>query len=52
MVSRFRSESNVAEIIIGKQRHGPVGMAKLFFNQEITKFENLIEDDRLPNDGF
>ncbi len=43
---------NVAEIIIGKQRHGPVGMAKLYFNQNITKFENLIEDDRLPDDGF
>ena len=43
---------NVAEIIIGKQRHGPVGTAKLFFNQTITKFEDLIEDERLPDAEF
>ena len=43
---------NVAEIIIGKQRHGPVGTAKLFFNQNITKFEDLIEDERLPDAEF
>ncbi|MCP4330048.1 MAG: replicative DNA helicase [Alphaproteobacteria bacterium] len=43
---------NIAEIIIGKQRHGPIGTAKLYFHKNITKFENLVEDDRLPDDGL
>jgi replicative DNA helicase len=30
-----------AEIIIGKQRNGPVGIAKLAFIKEHTRFENL-----------
>jgi replicative DNA helicase len=31
----------VAEIIIGKQRNGPVGVVKLAFIREFTRFENL-----------
>ncbi len=34
-----------AEIIIGKQRNGPTGMAKLAFIKEITMFENLSNYD-------
>jgi len=34
----------LAEIIIGKQRHGPIGNVKLSFNEEITKFGNLARD--------
>jgi len=32
---------NVAEIIIAKQRNGPVGKCELFFKKECTLFENL-----------
>ena len=34
---------NRAEIIIAKQRHGPVGTVKLFFDGRLTKFGNLME---------
>jgi replicative DNA helicase len=33
----------IAEIIIGKQRNGPVGTAKLAFIKEHTRFENLAQ---------
>jgi replicative DNA helicase len=36
----------VAEIIIGKQRHGPIGTVKLHFNEDLTKFGNLARDGR------
>jgi replicative DNA helicase len=34
----------LAEIVIGKQRHGPIGTVKLSFNEDITKFGNLARD--------
>ncbi|WP_411287523.1 replicative DNA helicase [Phenylobacterium sp.] len=34
----------LADIIIGKQRHGPIGTIRLSFNEEITKFGNLARD--------
>lgn len=33
-----------AEVIVGKQRHGPIGTIKLSFNADITKFGNLVDD--------
>jgi replicative DNA helicase len=40
--------TNVAEVIIGKQRHGPTGTIQLHFNAMLTKFDNLARDDALP----
>jgi len=37
-----------AEVIIGKQRHGPTGMVPLQFNSDVTRFSDLAEEDRLP----
>ncbi|MFN3232639.1 MAG: replicative DNA helicase [Alphaproteobacteria bacterium] len=41
-----------AEVIIGKQRHGPTGVANLHFNKQTTKFGDLIDADRLPEQTF
>jgi replicative DNA helicase len=38
--------TNLAEVIIGKQRHGPIGTVKLHFNADLTKFGNLAREGR------
>lgn len=37
-------EKGVAEIIIGKQRNGPIGSIKLTFLGKYTRFENFVTD--------
>tara|TARA_B100000287_G_scaffold408125_1_gene434178 strand:- start:1294 stop:2025 length:732 start_codon:yes stop_codon:yes gene_type:complete len=39
-------QGNKAEIIIGKQRNGPIGVINLTFLEEFTRFENF------SNDGY
>ena len=37
-----------AEVIVGKQRHGPTGTVNLQFDAEVTRFSSLAPDDHLP----
>lgn len=37
---------NVAEVILAKQRHGPVGTVRLFFDAHLTKFGDLSREDQ------
>ena len=39
--TRLDEVYNTAEIIVAKQRHGPVGSTKLFFDGNYTKFGDL-----------
>jgi replicative DNA helicase len=43
-------QEGIAEIIIGKQRNGPVGTVQLAFIKEYTRFENL-ETSHRNNEG-
>ena len=39
----------LAEVIIGKHRHGPTGSVKLHFEGSVTRFSDLVRDDHLPD---
>ena len=37
---------NLADIIVAKQRHGPIGSLQLRFEAKLTKFSNYVEEDK------
>ena len=41
-----------AEVIIGKQRHGPIGHVELSFEAQFTRFGNLVKPWQQGGDGF
>ena len=43
---------NIAEVYIGKQRHGPIGKVELHFEAELTKFSDRGRDDYLPEQRY
>ncbi len=42
---RLEEVANTAEVIIAKQRHGPVGTVRLYFDGNYTRFGDLIPED-------
>ncbi|MFC7378250.1 replicative DNA helicase [Brevundimonas sp. GCM10030266] len=42
---KMQQAQGQAEVIIGKQRHGPIGTVRLAFNDETTTFGNLAHND-------
>jgi replicative DNA helicase len=47
----MESAHGKADVIIGKQRHGPTGTVTLQFMAEVTRFADLAEEDHLPAHG-
>jgi len=48
-MAKMSQVSGKAEVIIGKQRHGPVGTIELSFEGQFTRFGNLARDYMLPD---
>ena len=46
------NNKNIAKIIIGKQRNGPIGDVTLTFLKEYAKFVDYIPEDKVPEEGF
>ena len=44
-------DRGVAEIILGKQRHGSIGTVKVAFQGEFTRFDNLAPSYMTPPPG-
>ncbi len=51
-LERLERSRHKAEVIIGKQRHGPIGTAHLHFNGDFTQFSDLAMHERMAEDRF
>ena len=48
-IARLQAAENKAEVIIAKQRHGPVGSVNIHFEKRFTHFTDLKDDSQLPD---
>ncbi len=46
-MTQMESAHGRAEVIIGKQRHGPTGTVELQFDAEVTRFSSLAREDAI-----
>ncbi len=42
----------IAEVIVAKQRHGPIGTRRLTFHGPTTKFSDFVGSDHLPDETY
>jgi replicative DNA helicase len=47
-MAKMQVVSGRAEVIIGKQRHGPIGTVQMQFDGSVTRFSDLARDQYLP----
>jgi replicative DNA helicase len=47
--THYNEVYGTAEILIAKQRHGPIGTVRLHFEAETTKFDNFIGPEYVPD---
>jgi replicative DNA helicase len=47
--NRLKEKNGEAELIIAKQRHGPIGTVTLRFDHVTTRFEDYVRGDHLPD---
>jgi len=45
---RCEAVHNTAEVIVAKQRHGPIGIERLYFDPRFTHFSDYIDSGMLP----
>ena len=50
-LAKLQAAENKAEVIIAKQRHGPVGSINVHFEKRFTHFSDLKDDGHIP-EGF
>jgi replicative DNA helicase len=50
--AKMESVHGKAEVIIGKQRHGPIGTVELSFEGQFTRFGNLVKPWQQDGDRF
>jgi replicative DNA helicase len=50
-LQKMQAAENKAEVIVGKQRHGPTGSVNVHFEKRFTHFSDLKESHQLP-EGF
>jgi replicative DNA helicase len=47
-MAKMQIVSGKAEVIIGKQRHGPIGTVQLQFDGNVTRFADLAREQYMP----
>jgi len=45
---RCEQAHNIAEVIVAKQRHGPIGTVRVYFDPNYTHFSDLVDQSHLP----
>ncbi len=50
-LTNMEEAHGLAEVIVGKQRHGPIGTVKLAFDETITRFSDLADPARYGAGG-